>query len=1061
MSIFRRRAEFHRVLKKQRTIRRAIYSVVAAIIVSSTTYAVACIYTSTTHAAGPESCFAFSNGTITDYYSNEGNDSSNPVCPRDVVIPDTINGTTVTALGYNAFDSKGLTSVTIPNSVTSIDEYAFSSNKLTSINVPASVTSISYWAFSDNQIESATIANTNATFGGNIFQNDPLSSLAFGASTYSAQTLPATVPDSCFDFSSGSITYYHFADLSLLKNTGTACLYRDLSIPSTINGAAVTSVAGLGSASLTSVTIPSGVTTIADSAFAYNQLTSVSLPSSLTSIGDHAFYNNSLTSVVIPDSVTRIKPLAFSFNKLSSVSLPTGITSIEYDTFNSNQLTSITIPSGVTSIGREAFSTNNLSSITIPAAVTSIDDNAFSYNKLSSATFNNGLTTIGRGAFFYNALTAVTIPSSVTTLGDSAFAYNRIASTTLPSSLTTIGDQVLANNPITTITYGGTTYSTATSPANTPEACFQISGNSVTDYLFADLHLIKDSGIGCLSRAPTIPATIGGVAVTEIGNSALASYQLTSVNIPSSVTSIGAWAFGSNKLSSITIPSSVQNIGRGAFGDNQLTSVTLADGVTNIDSYAFGINKLTDVTIPNSVTTISPTAFFGQNPWGGTVDDSTDPAHNWYSTDPVVLKNVYDNLWYVRLHTADPTNPNHLTDGIANEYYWIGADMNGNGNQNDSLGGHLINPASTTVKYVDTLNRDIAPSTTVTGHLISGADLTDYHASAIDDIPSIDNSDNPTADEQDAIATKLSQFYRVGNTAAFTAPTFNGYTLSAPSSPHQQTLTSDNNNVVFGYTALDGQQSPVIVNPIPSQPTPSAPQPTPSQPAPTTAGSTARKHAAPSHVDAPQSQLEAATVATITPRTTFDFLHDAGSTSQVRATPPLTKSRLTVDATKPCSDIKSANLLPSSSFSAPNKTDTVLGGLSFAIGCSTKGGDTTATITLGEALPTLTDVKVYKLDTSGKPVDVTSQIHLANENSRTVLRYDLRDGQQFDDDHSENGVINDPLYITMPSQTASAPQHAKPPKANQAPWSMGAAGVLIILGGVIIATIAVHKKRRL
>ena len=60
--------------------------------------------------------------------------------------------------------------------------------------------------------------------------------------------------------------------------------------------------------SLTSVTIPEGVTSIGNFAF-YNcpSLTSVTIPSSVTSIGNQAFeYCTGLTSVTIPSSVTSI-----------------------------------------------------------------------------------------------------------------------------------------------------------------------------------------------------------------------------------------------------------------------------------------------------------------------------------------------------------------------------------------------------------------------------------------------------------------------------------------------------------------------------------------------------------------------------------------------------------------------------------------------------------------------------------------------------------------------------------------------------------------------------------
>ena len=63
-----------------------------------------------------------------------------------------------------------------------------------------------------------------------------------------------------------------------------------------------------GCSGLTSLTIPSGVTSISDLAFeGCSGLTSLTIPSSVTSIGDKAFYGCSeLTSLTIPSSVTEI-----------------------------------------------------------------------------------------------------------------------------------------------------------------------------------------------------------------------------------------------------------------------------------------------------------------------------------------------------------------------------------------------------------------------------------------------------------------------------------------------------------------------------------------------------------------------------------------------------------------------------------------------------------------------------------------------------------------------------------------------------------------------------------
>ena len=114
-----------------------------------------------------------------------------------------------------------------------------------------------------------------------------------------------------------------------------------------------------GCSSLTSLTIPSSVTSIGSVAFAYSGLTSLTIPSGVTSIGESTFYGCSgLINLTIPSSVTSIGNQAFS---------------------GCSGLTSLTIPSGVTSIGEAAFSgCCGLTSLTIPSSVTSIDHNAFS-----------------------------------------------------------------------------------------------------------------------------------------------------------------------------------------------------------------------------------------------------------------------------------------------------------------------------------------------------------------------------------------------------------------------------------------------------------------------------------------------------------------------------------------------------------------------------------------------------------------------------------------------------------------------------------------------------------
>ena len=199
-----------------------------------------------------------------------------------------------------------------------------------------------------------------------------------------------------------------------------------------------------GCRSLTSLTLPSGVTSIGESAFTgCSGLTSLTLPSGVTSIGEYAFSGCSgLTSLTLPSGVTSIGDYAFSgCRSLTSLTLPSSVTSSigrwvfdgcynlkecnyfidsDLETYlahthdwgyipvdeikyyhNGQELTKLEIPSGVDKIGSYSFYKGvNLTSLTLPSSVTTIGYSAF------------------RGC---SGLTSLTLPSSVTSIGDSAF----------------------------------------------------------------------------------------------------------------------------------------------------------------------------------------------------------------------------------------------------------------------------------------------------------------------------------------------------------------------------------------------------------------------------------------------------------------------------------------------------------------------------------------------------------------------------------------------------------------------------------------------------------------
>ena len=182
---------------------------------------------------------------------------------------------------------------------------------------------------------------------------------------------------------------------------------------------------------LQTVVLPSSITVInTDAFYGCTKLANVNLHEGLETIYQRAFYNCALTSVTIPSTVTSLGNGVFKGNPLTSVTWLPANCSIGTDSdapfYNCTNITSFTFGDQVETV--PAYLCKNMSkleAVIIPKSVKSIGISAFMYcSKLTSFEFPEGVATIATSILEgCISLKTLIIPSSVTTINQDAF-YN-------------------------------------------------------------------------------------------------------------------------------------------------------------------------------------------------------------------------------------------------------------------------------------------------------------------------------------------------------------------------------------------------------------------------------------------------------------------------------------------------------------------------------------------------------------------------------------------------------------------------------------------------------------
>lgn len=253
---------------------------------------------------------------------------------------------------------------------------------------------------------------------------------------------------------------YYFLDKASGTITGFAGEPTDITIPTSLGGYNVVSIgyrAFAGSSTLSSVSIPDGITTISGEAFeGCPNLSSVEISPTVSYVGSRAFANcTNLSYVNIKGMPGYIDSSAFDntnwvidsnaefvmlggttllqYNGISeTVIVPYGVKCVAANAFAYNStVKEIILPDTVDKIGDNAFlHCKNLEKITIPTTVSHIgagafDDTMWMDNYDSEFVTVNGILIHYKGNSPRNA-SHVYVPDGITAIGSGAFMTNEI-----------------------------------------------------------------------------------------------------------------------------------------------------------------------------------------------------------------------------------------------------------------------------------------------------------------------------------------------------------------------------------------------------------------------------------------------------------------------------------------------------------------------------------------------------------------------------------------------------------------------------------------------------------
>lgn len=486
----------------------------------------------------------------------------------DVIIPEKVSYNhaeyNVTSIGDFAFSQcKSLASVTLPSTLNTIGYYAFRSSSLITMTIPEGVTIIKEYAFGEcSSLKQVILPNTLNTIESKAFRY---------CTALTSITIPSSVTsigDNAFEYC-GSINAVYISDIVAWCNID----FGWASNPLSGNPDEKTTDLYLNNQKVTDLVIPESVTEIKNFTFFNCNLNSIVIPNSVTSIGSNAFKHCSLRTITIPSSVKTIGQEAFRrMNNLSKVIMESNVPpQLGGAAFAETDKVLIFIPEGTRSAYQEAWG-DDLIFVEKEVEV--------SLNIETPGTLNNEILNAG-----YN-LEDITKLTLTGTLNDDDF---RLMKESMPILLDVNLSGITNTNSFNF--EKNCTIQNIILPDNLETIDDGDFNNCKSLYSVIMSNSITNIDIWAFYECSSLTEITFSENLERIEGRAFSGCSaLTNITLPNSVTFIGDWTFADcTSLKSIKLSDNLTTIDPNAFnGCSVLTKIEIPHKVELIRENAFG-----------------------------------------------------------------------------------------------------------------------------------------------------------------------------------------------------------------------------------------------------------------------------------------------------------------------------------------------------------------------------------------------------------------------------------------------------------------------------------------